>query len=605
MQTVEGTRNFCVIAHVDHGKSTLSDRLLEICGLVDERRMRDQFLDRLDLERERGITIKAQCVTLPYQWPDGSRCNFNLIDTPGHVDFSYEVSRSLAACEGALLLVDATQGVQAQTLATCYEAVTQGLEVLPVLNKMDLAHADPDRVRREIEDMIGLDADQAPSVSGRTGEGVEELLRLVFDRVPAPVTDPTGAFRALILDSWFDPHRGVISLVRIVDGTLERGTTLKIHSSGQQFQAARLGIFAPDALEKPALEAGDVGFVCTGIRDLRAVPVGDTLVCPGDPQVDALSGFCRPEPRVFAAFFPVDTGDTDAFARALDKLQLNDAALHCEPEVSDALGHGFRCGFLGTLHMEVTQGRLEKEFGLNLLATAPTVEYRVRTTAGEELRLSAPSRLPERQKITEISEPIALASILVPPEYLGKVLGLCRERRGRIHQQKTGISQVALEVYLPLAGIVVDFFDRLKSLTRGTASLDYRLDHFEPAPLRRLDILINGDSVDALAVIVHADEAQRRGRTLTQRMLKAIPRQMFEVSIQAAIGGKILARETVRALRKQVTAKCYGGDITRKRKLLEKQKAGKKRMKTLGKVQIPQAAFLHALSSGPDSPGKS
>ena len=591
-------RNFCIIAHIDHGKSTLSDRMLEDCGLVDKRQMRPQFLDRLELERERGITIKAQCVTLPYKALNGDTYSFNLIDTPGHVDFSYEVSRSLAACEGALLLVDASQGVQAQTLATCYEAVAQGLEVIPVLNKMDLDHAEPERVRQEIEDMIGLDASTALGVSGRTGEGVRDLMELVVSRIPAPQVDESEPFRALVVDSWFDPHQGVISLVRVVSGSLNKGMRVMLNSSELVCQIERLGIFAPDETLLESLQAGDVGFVCTGVKDLRAIPVGDTLIAASAPKTPSLPGFEQPEPRVFAAFFPLDSGDYEAFTKALDQLRLNDAAITCAPEVSEALGHGWRLGFLGTLHMEVTQGRLEKEFGLDLLVTAPTVQYRVLTTAGEELRISSPAKLPERQRISSISEPVALASILVPPQYLGKVLELCRERRGEIRQQHHGISQVALQVYLPLSGIVLDFFDRLKSATRGLASLDYHLDHFQEASLRKLDVLVNGEVVDALAAVVHSSDAERRGRALIKRIAGAIPRQMFEVSVQAATGGKILARETVKALRKNVTAKCYGGDITRKRKLLEKQKAGKKRMKSLGRVQIPQEAFLNALRTG-------
>ena len=591
-------RNFCIIAHIDHGKSTLSDRMLEDCGLVDKRQMRPQFLDRLELERERGITIKAQCVTLPYKALNGDTYRFNLIDTPGHVDFSYEVSRSLAACEGALLLVDASQGVQAQTLATCYEAVAQGLEVIPVLNKMDLDHAEPERVRQEIEDMIGLDASTARGVSGRTGEGVRDLMELVVSRIPAPQVDESAPFRALVVDSWFDPHQGVISLVRVVSGSLNKGMRVMLNSSELVCQIERLGIFAPDETLLESLQAGDVGFVCTGVKDLRAIPVGDTLIAASAPKTPSLPGFEQPEPRVFAAFFPLDSGDYEAFTKALDQLRLNDAAITCAPEVSEALGHGWRLGFLGTLHMEVTQGRLEKEFGLDLLVTAPTVQYRVLTTAGEDLRISSPAKLPERQRISSISEPVALASILVPPQYLGKVLELCRERRGEIRQQHHGISQVALQVYLPLSGIVLDFFDRLKSVTRGMASLDYHLDHFQEASLRKLDVLVNGEVVDALAAVVHSSDAEKRGRALIKRIAAAIPRQMFEVSVQAATGGKILARETVKALRKNVTAKCYGGDITRKRKLLEKQKAGKKRMKSLGRVQIPQEAFLNALRTG-------
>lgn len=599
---LERKRNFCIIAHIDHGKSTLSDRMLEICGMVDERRMRPQFLDRLELERERGITIKAQCVTMRYCTAAGEEYRLNLIDTPGHVDFSYEVSRSLAACEGALLLVDATQGVQAQTMATCDAAVSHGLEVVPVLNKMDLEHADPERVRREIEEMIGLDASVAPAVSGRTGAGVRALLDSLPSQIPAPVEPAGGSLQALVVDSWFDPHKGVVSLVRVVCGKLERGMAIQISSTGQACRVERLGVFAPDATEVSALRAGDVGFLETGMKDLLSVPVGDTIALAGG-STQPLPGFMQPKPRVFAAFFPTETVDYEIFTKALNKLSLNDAALHYDPEVSEALGHGYRCGFLGTLHMEVTQGRLEKEFGLSLIATAPTVEYRVRTTAGQELSIASPALLPERQRIVEISEPIALASILVPPEYLGRVLALCRERRGVIQKQQHGISQVSLQVLLPLGGIIADFFDRLKSLTRGLASLDYQLSHFQAAPLRRLDILVNGERVDALAAVVHVEEAEQKGRALVARIRESIPRQMFEVAVQAAIGGKILARETVSALRKNVTAKCYGGDISRKRKLLEKQKAGKKRMKSLGRVQIPQEAFLSAMR-GEASAGK-
>lgn len=594
---VKQVRNFSIIAHIDHGKSTLSDRMLELCGLVDHRKMRAQFLDRLALERERGITIKAQCVTLPYKTRQGQQYTYNLIDTPGHVDFSYEVSRSLAACEGALLLIDATQGVQAQTMATCYEALDQGLEVIPILNKMDVAYANPAQTIREIEEVIGIDASNAPRVSGKTGEGVHELLEQLIDWIPAPVTQLQAPLRALIVDSWFDPHQGVISLVRIVDGYLRKGMKLALRSNGMRIQPDQLGIFAPDPSERQQLGPGEVGFISTGVKDLRAVPVGDTLVQQEHTEVEPLAGFDQPEPRVFAAFFPTDSGDYQLFSKALQQLCLNDAAVHYEPEISDALGHGYRCGFLGTLHMEVIQGRLEKEFGLDLLVTAPTVKYRVTLTSGEVELISSPSRFPETSKINQIEEPIALATILVSPEYLGKVLTLCRERRGKIENEKHTGTQVSLKAYLPLSEIALDFFDKLKSLSRGMASLEYSFDHFQSASLQQLNVLVNGIAVDALALIVHVQDAPIKGRALAQRIAASIPRQMFEVSVQAAVGGKIVARETVKALRKNVTAKCYGGDITRKKKLLEKQKAGKKRMKSLGRVQIPQEAFLSALKS--------
>ena len=588
-------RNFSIIAHIDHGKSTLADRFIQVCGGLSEREMQEQVLDSMELERERGITIKAQSVSLQYTARDGRTYELNFIDTPGHVDFSYEVSRSLAACEGALLVVDASQGVEAQSVANCYTAIEQGLEVLPVLNKIDLPSADPDRVAAEIEEVIGIDATDAVLVSAKTGQGVEELLERIVRDIPPPKGDPEAPLKALIVDSWFDPYVGVIALVRVVDGVLEAGRKIQAMSSGAIYQVEKVGVFTPKRETRERLETGEVGFVIAGIKDIEGAKVGDTFTDARRPAAEPLPGFREIQPKVFAGLYPVSADDYEAFREALQKLRLNDAALVFEPESSEALGFGFRCGFLGMLHMEIVQERLEREYGLDLITTAPTVVYQVETTAGQVLEIHNPSELPPPNKIAEIREPIIRASILVPHEYVGPVMGLCVEKRGvqkRLHYHG---NQVLLEYELPLSEVVLDFYDRLKSASRGYASFDYEHAHFQAAPLVKLDILINGERVDALSVIVHRDMAQVRGRELAERMREIIPRQMFDVAIQAAIGSQIIARTTVKALRKNVTAKCYGGDVTRKRKLLEKQKAGKKRMKQIGKVEIPQEAFLAVL----------
>ncbi|HHB12013.1 MAG TPA: elongation factor 4 [Chromatiales bacterium] len=588
-------RNFSIIAHIDHGKSTLADRFIQVCGGLSEREMQEQVLDSMELERERGITIKAQSVSLQYTARDGRTYELNFIDTPGHVDFSYEVSRSLAACEGALLVVDASQGVEAQSVANCYTAIEQGLEVLPVLNKIDLPSADPDRVAAEIEEVIGIDATDAVLVSAKTGQGVEELLERIVRDIPPPKGDPEAPLKALIVDSWFDPYVGVIALVRVVDGVLEAGRKIQAMSSGAVYQVEKVGVFTPKRETRERLETGEVGFVIAGIKDIEGAKVGDTFTDARRPAAEPLPGFREIQPKVFAGLYPVSADDYEAFREALQKLRLNDAALVFEPESSEALGFGFRCGFLGMLHMEIVQERLEREYGLDLITTAPTVVYQVETTAGQVLEIHNPSELPPPNKIAEIREPIIRASILVPHEYVGPVMGLCVEKRGvqkRLHYHG---NQVLLEYELPLSEVVLDFYDRLKSASRGYASFDYEHAHFQAAPLVKLDILINGERVDALSVIVHRDMAQVRGRELAERMREIIPRQMFDVAIQAAIGSQIIARTTVKALRKNVTAKCYGGDVTRKRKLLEKQKAGKKRMKQIGKVEIPQEAFLAVL----------
>ncbi|RMG27492.1 MAG: elongation factor 4 [Gammaproteobacteria bacterium] len=598
MTDLQHTRNFSIIAHIDHGKSTLADRFIQICGGLSEREMAEQVLDSMELERERGITIKAQSVTLDYHARNGETYRLNFIDTPGHVDFSYEVSRSLAACEGALLVVDAAQGVEAQSVANCYTAIEQGLEVVPVLNKIDLPAADPERVIREIEEIIGLEARDAVRVSAKTGEGVEDLLEELVHRIPPPEGDPGAPLQALIIDSWFDPYVGVISLVRVKNGTLRPGDRIRVFSTGRTYQVDSVGIFTPKRTETEALQAGDVGFVIAGIKEIEGAPVGDTLTHEKRPAAAPLPGFRKVQPRVFAGLFPVNSEDYEALREALRKLRLNDAALHFEPETSQALGFGFRCGFLGMLHMEIVQERLEREYDLDLITTAPTVVYEVLTTAGEVLRIDNPAALPPVNRIAEIREPIILANILVPQEYLGAVIGLCIEKRGVQKSLQYLGNQVSLNFELPLAEVVLDFFDRLKSVSRGYASFDYHFLRFDPADLVRLDILINGERVDALSLIVHRDQARARGRELAEKMRELIPRQMFEVAIQAAIGGQIIARTTVKALRKNVTAKCYGGDVTRKRKLLEKQKAGKKRMKQFGKVEIPQSAFLAVLQVG-------
>jgi GTP-binding protein LepA len=595
MSDRQHVRNFSIIAHIDHGKSTLADRFIQLCGGLSEREMAEQVLDSMELERERGITIKAQSVALVYRARSGETYQLNLIDTPGHVDFSYEVSRSLAACEGALLVVDAAQGVEAQSVANCYTAIDQGLEVVPVLNKIDLPAADPERVSREIEEIIGIDASAALRVSAKTGAGVDELLEALIERIPAPGGDADAPLRALIVDSWFDNYVGVISLVRIVEGTLSRRDRIRVMSTGRNFQVEKLGVFTPKPQDRDCLQAGDVGFVVAGIKDIEGAPVGDTLTRVDRPAQGPLPGFMTVQPRVFAGLFPVSSDAYEDLREALQKLRLNDAALHYEPETSQALGFGFRCGFLGMLHMEIVQERLEREYDLDLITTAPTVIYEVLTTGGEVLQIDNPASLPPVNRIEELREPVIEASILVPQDYLGAVITLCIEKRGvQKNMHYTG-TQVSLTYELPMSEIVLDFFDRLKSVSRGYASFDYRFVRFEPAPLVKLDILINGERVDALSVIVHRDVVQSRGRALATRMKELIPRQMYEVAIQAAVGSQIIARTTVKALRKNVTAKCYGGDITRKRKLLEKQKAGKKRMKQFGKVEIPQSAFLAVL----------
>ena len=598
MTELDHIRNFSIIAHIDHGKSTIADRFIQICGGLSEREMEDQVLDSMELERERGITIKAQSVTLQYTAKDGETYELNFIDTPGHVDFSYEVSRSLAACEGALLVVDAAQGVEAQSVANCYTAIDQGLEVVPVLNKIDLPSADPERVIQEIEEIIGIEAEDALRVSAKTGEGIRELLETLVERIPPPQGDPEAPLQALIIDSWFDPYVGVISLVRVVNGRLQRKDRIKVMSTGRDYQVEKVGVFTPKREEREVLETGEVGFLIAGIKEIDAVPVGDTITHERTPAAEPLPGFKEMQPRVFAGLYPVNSDDYEAFREALQKLRLNDAALHFEPETSQALGFGFRCGFLGMLHMEIVQERLEREYGLDLITTAPTVLYEVEKTDGEVVMVDNPADLPEPSRIAEIREPIIRAHILVPQEYLGNVIGLCIEKRGVQKNLQYLGGQVQLTYDLPMNEVVLDFFDRLKSVSRGYASFEYELDRFQAAPLVKLDILINGERVDALSIIVHRDHAESRGRELVEKMKEIIPRQMFEVAIQAALGSKIIARSTVKALRKNVTAKCYGGDVTRKRKLLEKQKAGKKRMKQVGKVEIPQEAFLAVLSVG-------
>ncbi|HLT89827.1 MAG TPA: translation elongation factor 4 [Woeseiaceae bacterium] len=588
-------RNFSIIAHIDHGKSTLADRFIQICGGLDEREMLDQVLDSMDLERERGITIKAHSVTLDYRSDDGRLYRLNLIDTPGHVDFSYEVSRSLAACEGALLVVDAAQGVEAQSVANCITAIDQGLEVLPVLNKIDLPAAEPEKVMQEIEDIIGIEARGAAQVSAKTGQGVKELLEEVVKKIPPPAGDPDAPLQALIIDSWFDNYVGVVSLVRVVNGRIRKGDKITIMSTGRTYTADSVGVFTPKMRELEELGTGEVGFLNAAIKDIDGAPVGDTITSANRPCAEPLPGFKRVQPRVFAGLYPVSSDDYEAFREALKKLRLNDAALHFEPETSAALGFGFRCGFLGMLHMEIVQERLEREYKLDLITTAPTVVYEVLLTSGETIRVDNPSSLPPPNKIAEIREPIITASILVPDSHVGAVMKLCIEKRGVQKQMRYSGSHVALEYEMPMAEVVLDFFDRLKSVSRGFASFDYQFERFDPAPLVRLDILINKERVDALSLIVHRASAEARGRELVEKMKELIPRQMFDVAIQAAIGSQVIARSTVKALRKNVTAKCYGGDVTRKRKLLEKQKAGKRRMKQIGSVEIPQEAFLAVL----------
>jgi GTP-binding protein LepA len=588
-------RNFSIIAHIDHGKSTLADRFIQMCGGLTEREMAEQVLDSMDLERERGITIKAQSVSLDYTAADGETYQLNFIDTPGHVDFSYEVSRSLAACEGALLVVDAAQGVEAQSVANCVTAIDQGLEVLPVLNKIDLPAAEPDRVMAEIEDIIGIDAQDSVRTSAKTGEGVAELLEAIVRQIPPPQGDPEAPLQALIIDSWFDNYVGVVSLVRVMNGTLSKGGKITVMSTGVSYNADRVGSFTPKMKDKEELRTGEVGFVIAGIKDIFGAPVGDTLTMTRNPCDKPLPGFKQVQPRVFAGLFPIQSDEYENFREALHKLRLNDAALHFEPETSAALGFGFRCGFLGMLHMEIVQERLEREYDLELITTAPTVVFEVVDTSGSVTMVDNPSRLPPANEIAELREPIITANILVPDEYVGSVIKLCVEKRGvQKHIRYLG-SQVSIEYQMPLAEVVMDFFDRLKSVSRGFASFDYHFERFEAAQLVRLDVLINKERVDALSIIVHRDKATTRGRQLVEKMRELIPRQMFDVAIQAAVGSQVIARSNVKALRKNVTAKCYGGDVTRKRKLLEKQKAGKRRMKQVGSVEIPQEAFLAVL----------
>ncbi|MBK6599089.1 MAG: elongation factor 4 [Proteobacteria bacterium] len=593
--------NFSIIAHVDHGKSTLADRFIQMCGGLQDREMQSQVLDSMALERERGITIKAQSVTLYYQAEDGERYQLNLIDTPGHVDFSYEVSRSLAACEGALLVVDASQGVEAQSVANCYTAIEQGLEVVPVINKIDLPSADPDRVITEIGEIIGIDASDAERVSGKTGEGVDRLLEVLVKRIPPPKGDPDGPLQALIIDSWFDNYVGVVSLVRVFNGQVKQGDKIRVMSTGRAWPVDKVGRFTPKSVVAPVLLPGDVGFIVAGIKEIDGAPVGDTITLERAPATVPLPGFKPVQPRVFAGLFPVSSDDYEKFRDALAKLRLNDSALHYEPEVSGALGFGFRIGFLGLLHMDIVQERLEREYELDLVTSAPTVIYEVETTDGKIVTIDNPSKLPPLDKVAELREPIIIANILVPPDYVGSVLKLCNDKRGVQKKMLYLANQVSLQYELPLAEVVLDFFDRLKSVSRGYASFDYEFSRFQAAPLVKLDMLINGDRVDALSLIVHRDNSYQRGRELVDKMQELIPRQMFEVAIQATIGAHVIARATVKALRKNVLAKCYGGDISRKRKLLEKQKEGKKRMKQLGQVEIPQEAFLAVLKIGRDN----
>jgi GTP-binding protein LepA len=588
-------RNFSIIAHIDHGKSTLADRFIQRCGGLSDREMSEQVLDSMDLERERGITIKAQTAALRYTARDGRTYNLNLIDTPGHVDFSYEVSRSLAACEGALLVVDASQGVEAQTVANCYTAIEQGVEVVPVLNKIDLPSANPERAIQEIEDVIGIPAQDAVRASAKTGEGVEDILEAVIRRIPAPKGDPAAPLKALIIDSWFDNYVGVVMLVRMVDGTLRPKDRILLMSTQGSHLCEQVGVFTPKSETRPELSAGDVGFIISGIKELQAARVGDTVTTADRPATEPLPGFKEIKPQVFAGLYPIESNQYEALREALQKLKLNDASLQYEPEVSQALGFGFRCGFLGLLHMDIVQERLEREYDMELITTAPTVVYEVVLRDGTVERVENPAKMPDAAKIEEIREPIITTTIFVPQEYVGPVITLCTGKRGAQKNMQYHGRQVMLTYEMPLNEIVMDFFDKLKSVSRGYASLDYEFKEFRPADMVKLDILVNGERVDALSLMVHRQNAQYRGRELVARMRGLIPRQMFDVAIQAAIGSHIIARETVKALRKNVLAKCYGGDITRKRKLLEKQKAGKKRMKQVGTVEIPQEAFLAIL----------
>ena len=596
-------RNFSIIAHIDHGKSTLSDRFIQFCGGLSEREMASQVLDSMDIERERGITIKAQSVTLNYEAEDGQTYQLNFIDTPGHVDFAYEVSRSLSACEGALLVVDAAQGVEAQTVANCYTAIDQGLEVLPVLNKIDLPQAEPDVVAEEIEDIIGIEATDAVHVSAKSGLGIKAILERIVSDIPPPEGDPNAPLQALIIDSWFDPYLGVVSLVRIKAGILSKGDKIRVMTTTQDYLVDQVGIFTPKRTETSTLHCGEVGFVVAGIKDIHGAPVGDTLTLARDPAPERLPGFKKVKPQVYSGLFPINSEDYESFREALNKLNLNDASLFFEPENSKALGHGFRCGFLGMLHMEIIQERLEREYDLDLISSAPTVVYQILLKSGEEIYVDNPAALPDPSKIAEVREPIVTANILVPQDYVGSVISLCVERRGIQKDMHYGANHVAITYDIPMNEVVLDFFDRLKSTSRGYASLDYHFVRFESGDMVKLDILINGDCIDALAVIVHKHQAEYRGRELVDRLRELIPRQMFDVAIQAAIGAHIIARSTVKALRKNVTAKCYGGDVSRKKKLLEKQKKGKKRMKQLGKIEVPQEAFLSVLKRDDKSKG--
>ena len=592
---IKNIRNFSIIAHIDHGKSTIADRFIQVCGGLTAREMSSQVLDSMDIERERGITIKAQCVSLDYRARDGEVYHLNFIDTPGHVDFSYEVSRSLAACEGALLVVDAAQGVEAQSVANCYTAIDLDLEVLPVLNKIDLPSAEPERVAQEIEDIIGVDALDAVQCSAKTGLGIEDLLEVLVARIPAPKGDAEGPLQALIIDSWFDSYVGVISLVRIMQGSIKGKDKIKVMSTGHEYQVEQVGVFTPKRTKQDGLFCGEVGYVISGVKDIDGAPVGDTLTHSNHGATEMLPGFKAVTPQVYAGIFPVSSDDFEAFREALGKLRLNDASLFFEPENSQALGFGFRCGFLGLLHMEIIQERLEREYDLDLITTAPTVVFEVLNRKGEEVHIENPSLLPDVGTIDEIREPIVIADILVPQEHLGSVITLCIEKRGvQVSMQYMG-KQVAVSYEIPMNEVVIDFFDRLKSVSRGYASLDYHFTRFQVADLVKLDVLINGERVDALSMIVHKEQSIGRGRDLVEKMKELIPRQMFDIAIQAAIGGHIISRSTVKAMRKNVLAKCYGGDVSRKRKLLEKQKKGKKRMKSIGKVDVPQEAFLAVL----------
>ncbi len=595
---MQDIRNFSIIAHIDHGKSTLADRFIQRCGGLADREMEAQVLDSMDLERERGITIKAQTAALAYKARDGQVYRLNLIDTPGHVDFAYEVSRSLAACEGALLVVDASQGVEAQTVANCYTAIEQGVEVVPVLNKIDLPSADPDRVASEIEDIIGIDAQDAIRASAKTGEGIDDILESVIARVPPPKGDPDAPLQALIIDSWFDNYVGVVMLVRVMHGALRPRDKILLMATCATYGCEQVGVFTPKAVARPGLSAGEVGFIIAGIKEIHAAKVGDTVTLAVRPALTALPGFKEVKPQVFAGLYPIESNQYEALRDALDKLKLNDSSLHYEPEVSQALGFGFRCGFLGLLHLDIVQERLEREYDMDLITTAPTVVYQVLMRDASVIEIENPSKLPDLSRVEEIREPIITATILMPQEYVGPVITLCTEKRGAQKNMQYLGRQVMLTYELPMAEVVMDFFDKLKSVSRGYASLDYEFREFRAADVVKLDILINGERVDALSVMVHRSNSMYRGREVAAKMRSLIPRQMFDVAIQASIGAQIIARETIKAMRKNVLAKCYGGDITRKKKLLEKQKAGKKRMKAVGSVEIPQEAFLAILQVG-------